>query len=91
MRLMRRVASLRFTPVVRRAPARAIRAGSDTLEHATDMNDDTIAELAGKKSWYAPAIDHNQYHIENGDSAYKVPIGAKENLSNFISRKPGDG
>jgi imidazolonepropionase-like amidohydrolase len=64
----------------------AIRAGTDTLEHATDMDDDTIAELARKKIWYVPTIDHNHYYIENADNVYKFPVGAKENLSNFISR-----
>jgi imidazolonepropionase-like amidohydrolase len=64
----------------------AIRAGGDTLEHATDMDDDTIAELARKKIWDVPTIDHNQYYIENADNVYKFPVGAKENLSNFISR-----
>jgi imidazolonepropionase-like amidohydrolase len=64
----------------------AVRAGADTLEHATDMDDDTIAELARKKIWYVPTIDHNQYYIENADNVYKFPAGAKENLSNFISR-----
>jgi imidazolonepropionase-like amidohydrolase len=64
----------------------AIRAGSDTLEHATDMDDDTIAELARKKIWYVPTIDHNQYYIENADDVYKFPTGAKENLGNYILR-----
>jgi imidazolonepropionase-like amidohydrolase len=64
----------------------AIRAGTDTLEHATDMDDDTIAELARKKIWYVPTIDHNQYYIENADEVYKFPAGAKENLRNYISR-----
>src|SRR5258708_9320610 len=50
------------------------------------MDDDTIAELARKKIWYVPTIDHNQYYIENADNVYKFPVGAKENLSNFISR-----
>jgi imidazolonepropionase-like amidohydrolase len=39
----------------------AIRAGCDTLEHATDMEAETIAELVRKKIWYVPTIDHNQY------------------------------
>jgi imidazolonepropionase-like amidohydrolase len=64
----------------------AIRAGTDTLEHATDMDDDTIAELARRKIFYVPTIDHNQYYIENADEVYKFPAGAKENLSNYISR-----
>jgi imidazolonepropionase-like amidohydrolase len=62
----------------------AIRAGCDTLEHATDMDDETIAEMVQKKIWYVPTIDHNQYYIENADDVYKFPAGAKENLSNYI-------
>ena len=64
----------------------AIRAGCDTLEHATDMDDDTIAEMVQKKIWYVPTIDHNQYYIENADDVYKFSAGAKENLSNYIQR-----
>jgi imidazolonepropionase-like amidohydrolase len=51
----------------------AIRAGCDTLEHATDLDDDTIAEMVRKKVFYVPTIDHNQYYIENADSVYKYP------------------
>jgi imidazolonepropionase-like amidohydrolase len=64
----------------------AIRAGADTLEHATDMDDDTIAQMVQKKIWYVPTIDHNQYYIENADEVYKFPAGAKENLANYIQR-----
>jgi imidazolonepropionase-like amidohydrolase len=63
----------------------AIRAGTDTLEHATDMDDDTIAEMVRKGVWYVPTIDHNQYYYENND-VYKFPAGAKENLANYIQR-----
>ena len=34
----------------------AIRAGTDTLEHATDLDDATIAELVRKKDWNALAV-----------------------------------
>ncbi len=64
----------------------AIRAGCDTLEHATDMDDGTIAEMVRKKIWYVPTIDHNQYYVENADDVYKFPAGAKENLINYIQR-----
>jgi imidazolonepropionase-like amidohydrolase len=64
----------------------AIRAGGDTLEHATDMDDDTIAEMVRKKIWYVPTIDHNQYYVENADAVYKFPAGAKDNLNNYIQR-----
>ena len=63
----------------------AIRAGTDSLEHATDMDDETIAELVRKKIWYVPTIDHNQYYLENVD-VYKFPAGTSENLSNYIQR-----
>jgi imidazolonepropionase-like amidohydrolase len=64
----------------------AIRAGCDTLEHATDMDDATIAELVRKKIWYVPTIDHNEYYVENADTTYKFPAGAKENLEDYIHR-----
>jgi imidazolonepropionase-like amidohydrolase len=64
----------------------AIRAACDTLEHATDMDDDTIAEMVRKKIWYVPTIDHNQYYVENADDVYKFPPGAKDNLKDYIQR-----
>lgn len=63
----------------------AIRAGCDTLEHATDMDDATIAEMVSKKIWYVPTIDHNEYYVENAD-VYKFPPEAKANLTDYIRR-----
>jgi imidazolonepropionase-like amidohydrolase len=64
----------------------AIRAGCDTLEHATGMDEETIREMVRKGIWYVPTIDHNQYYVENADNVYKFPAGAKENLTNYIQR-----
>lgn len=64
----------------------AIRANTDSLEHATDMDDATIAELVKKKIFYVPTIDHNQYYVENADEVYKFPPEAKGNLQNYIAR-----
>lgn len=64
----------------------AIRAGADTLEHATDMDDATIAELASKKVWYIPTINHNQHYLDRADDVYKFMPKAKEDLRNFIQR-----
>jgi imidazolonepropionase-like amidohydrolase len=64
----------------------AIRAGADTLEHATDMDDATIAEMVARKVWYVPTIDHNQYYLENADSLYKFKPEAKANLADYIAR-----
>jgi imidazolonepropionase-like amidohydrolase len=64
----------------------AVKAGCDTLEHATDMDDATIREMVSKKIAYVPTIDHNQYYVENADEVYKFPAGAKENLTGYIQR-----
>ncbi len=64
----------------------AVRAGVDSLEHATDMDDQTIAEMVKKKIYYVPTIDHNQYYVENADSVYHFPAGAKERLLDYIQR-----
>jgi imidazolonepropionase-like amidohydrolase len=64
----------------------AIKAGCDTLEHATDMDDETIAELVRKKIWYVPTIDHNEYYVENASTTYKFPPGAVDNLKDYINR-----
>jgi imidazolonepropionase-like amidohydrolase len=43
----------------------AVRAGTDSLEHATDMDDATIAEMAKRGTFYVPTIDHNRYYLDN--------------------------
>src|SRR5215469_15094485 len=43
----------------------AVRAGTDSLEHATDMDDATIAEIAKRRTFYVPTIDHNRYYLDN--------------------------
>jgi len=64
----------------------AVRAGTDSLEHATDLDDQTIAEMVKRKTYYAPTIDHNQYYVENADTVYHFPPGAKERLLDYIQR-----
>lgn len=63
----------------------AVRAGTDSLEHATDMDDATIAEMAKHGTFYVPTIDHNRYYIDNGDKIGYAP-GYKEKLQAFIPR-----
>ncbi len=63
----------------------AVRAGTDSLEHATDMDDATIAELARRKIFYVPTIDHNRYYAEySGQFGYSAE--AVRNLNAFIER-----
>jgi imidazolonepropionase-like amidohydrolase len=64
----------------------AVRAGTDSLEHATDIDDETIAEMVKRNTYYAPTIDHNQYYVENADDVYRFPPGTKERLRDYIRR-----
>jgi imidazolonepropionase-like amidohydrolase len=66
--------------------AAAIKAGADSLEHATDMDDATIAEMVRKKIYYVPTIDHNEYYVENADDVYHFAPGSKQNLEDYIRR-----
>jgi imidazolonepropionase-like amidohydrolase len=63
----------------------AVRAGTDSVEHATDMDAATIAEMAKRGTYYVPTIDHNRYYIDNGDKIGYAP-GYKERLAAFIQR-----
>jgi imidazolonepropionase-like amidohydrolase len=63
----------------------AVRAGADSVEHATDMDDETIAEMARKKLFYVPTIDHNRYYVDNAQML-RYPAGATGPLNNFIAR-----
>jgi imidazolonepropionase-like amidohydrolase len=63
----------------------AVRAGADSVEHATDMDDATIREMVKRGTYYVPTIDHNRYYIDNGDKIGYAP-GYKERLQAFIGR-----
>jgi imidazolonepropionase-like amidohydrolase len=43
----------------------AVRAGADSVEHATDMDDGTIADMVRRGTFYVPTIDHNRYYVDN--------------------------
>jgi imidazolonepropionase-like amidohydrolase len=63
----------------------AVRAGADSVEHATDMDDDTIAEMARKGTWYVPTIDHNRYYADHADE-YGFSRTAVDGLRAFVAR-----
>jgi imidazolonepropionase-like amidohydrolase len=63
----------------------ALRAGADSVEHATDMDDATIQEMVKRGTFYVPTIDHNRYYVENGDKIGYAP-GYKERLQAYIAR-----
>jgi imidazolonepropionase-like amidohydrolase len=42
----------------------AVAAGATSLEHAVDLDDATLAEMATQHTVYVPTIDHNRYYAE---------------------------
>jgi len=63
----------------------AVRAGADSVEHATDMDDATIAEMARRKIFYVPTIDHNRYYADNYPML-NYPLSAVDDLNDYIRR-----
>lgn len=42
----------------------AMRAGAESVEHAVDLDDSTLTEMAVRGTYYVPTIDHNRYYAE---------------------------
>jgi len=63
----------------------AVRAGADSVEHATGMDEETIQEMARKKIFYVPTIDHNRYYVDNA-ALLGYPPSAIAPLNDFIAR-----
>jgi imidazolonepropionase-like amidohydrolase len=63
----------------------AVRAGTDSLEHATDMDDATIQEMVKRGTFYVPTIDHNRYYLDNWQKIGYTD-GFQEKTKAFIDR-----
>jgi imidazolonepropionase-like amidohydrolase len=63
----------------------AVRAGTDSLEHATDMDDATIQEMVKRGTFYVPTIDHNRYYLDNWQKI-GYATGFQEKTKAFIER-----
>jgi len=63
----------------------AVKAGADSIEHATDMDDATIAEMAKRGTFYVPTIDHNRYYLDNAEKIGYAP-GFQAKTRAFIER-----
>ena len=63
----------------------AVRAGTDSLEHATDLDDATIQEMAKRGTFYVPTIDHNRYYLDNWQKIGYAD-GFQEKTKAFIGR-----
>src|SRR5882724_6798356 len=63
----------------------AVGAGTDSLEHATDLDDATILEMAKRGTFYVPTIDHNRYYLDNWQKI-GYANGFQEKSKAFIER-----
>lgn len=63
----------------------AVRAGADSVEHGADHDDATLAEMAKKKIFFVPTIDHNRYYFDNAER-FRYKPDAKANLTDYIAR-----
>ncbi len=44
----------------------AVRAGAASIEHAIDIDDATLRDMAHRGVYYVPTVDHNRYYAEHG-------------------------
>ena len=63
----------------------AVRAGADSLEHAVDIDEATLALMAKQGTYYVPTIDHNRYYIDAGPE-YQFTPGYEQRLNAYIKR-----
>lgn len=63
----------------------AVRAGTDSLEHAIDIDDKTLEEMAKRGTYYVPTIDHNRYYVEfRNEYGWDEKVAAR--LNDFIQK-----
>lgn len=65
--------------------ADAIRAGADSVEHATDMDDATIAAMAKSGVVYVPTVDHNRYYVDHR-AEFGYDDAAVKRLNDYTQR-----
>jgi imidazolonepropionase-like amidohydrolase len=63
----------------------AVKAGATTVEHATDVDDATFAEMAQKGIIYVPTVDHNRYYVSHRDE-YGYDSTDVDGLNGYIQR-----
>jgi imidazolonepropionase-like amidohydrolase len=63
----------------------AVRAGVDSVEHATGMDEATIAEMVRRGTFYVPTVDHNRYYIAHKDE-FGYGQAVIDRLNGYIGR-----
>ncbi|HUJ10822.1 MAG TPA: amidohydrolase family protein [Verrucomicrobiae bacterium] len=63
----------------------AVRAGADSIEHAVDLDDDTLSEMVRRKTFYVPTVDHNRYYAEHA-AEFRYGANDVRRLKEFVER-----
>ena len=63
----------------------AVRAGANSIEHAVELDDSTLAEMRRRGTYYVPTVDHNRYYVEHAKEFGYGPEVVK-NLNEFRER-----
>jgi imidazolonepropionase-like amidohydrolase len=63
----------------------AVKAGADSVEHAVDVDDATLMEMARRGIFYVPTVDHNRYYADHA-AEYGYDAKAVAGLHTYIER-----
>jgi imidazolonepropionase-like amidohydrolase len=63
----------------------AVRAGADSVEHAVDLDDETLAEMVKRGTVYVPTVDHNRYYADSA-AEYGWSPTQVQTLNAFVQR-----
>ena len=63
----------------------AVRAGADSVEHATGIDAETLQAMVKRGVFYVPTVDHNRYYADIAAEMKWAP-GTAETLRAFVER-----
>ncbi len=63
----------------------AVKAGTNTVEHAIDMDDSTLLTMATKGIIYVPTVEHNKYYIAHKEE-YGYDAAVVNGLNKYVER-----
>ena len=63
----------------------AVRAGTNTVEHAIDLDDATLAAMARQGTIYVPTVEHNRYYVAHR-AEYGYDSAVVAGLNQYVDR-----
>ncbi len=63
----------------------AVKAGTNTVEHAIDIDEATLETMAAKGIIYVPTVEHNKYYIAHRDE-YGYDSSVVKGLNDYVNK-----